>query len=152
MWKRIRKPVFVVVGLIVLALISIQFMPVDRSNPPITMDIAAPAEVNAVLRQSCYDCHSNETRWPWYSYVAPVSWIVAQHVHMGRQHFNFSTWDDYDPEDRIDIIEEMYEEAEDGEMPLPIYLKMHSDAKLTPEDLQILNQWASGASVETDSN
>ena len=135
-----------------LAFIAIQFKPVDRSNPPITMDIAAPPAVDAILRQSCYDCHSNETRWPWYSYVAPVSWLVTKDVHDGRKHFNFSTWDDYDPEDRIDIIDEMYEEAEEGEMPLPIYLKMHSDAKLTPEDLQILNQWANGALGETDSD
>ncbi|MEJ2720875.1 MAG: heme-binding domain-containing protein, partial [bacterium] len=79
--------------LIVLAVlvVAIQFVPIDRSNPPIGENINAPAAVTRILRESCYDCHSNETRWPWYAYVAPVSWMLSLHVHEGRDHLNFST-------------------------------------------------------------
>src|SRR5438874_1058331 len=76
-------------------LVAIQLVPVERTNPSATKPIEAPAEVTAVLRRSCYDCHSNETRWPWYAYVAPVSWLVADDVKDGRAKLNFSSWGDY---------------------------------------------------------
>jgi len=69
---------------------------VDRSNPPVEADLEAPAAVTAVLRTACYDCHSNETHWPWYSYVAPVSWLVARDVEEARSEFSFSRWDQLD--------------------------------------------------------
>jgi len=119
-----------------------QLVPVDRDNPPVTMDVVAPSEVKAVLRQSCYDCHSNETNWLWHSYVAPVSWLVAKDVREGREHLNFSTWDRYDAAERTDIACDAYEVSAEGEMPIPIYLITHRDAALTPEDLQILRAWA----------
>ena len=74
---------------VVAGLILIQFAPVDRSNPSVTGEVSAPDPIMAVLRNSCYDCHSNETRWPWYSRVAPLSWRIAQHVREGRGHLNF---------------------------------------------------------------
>jgi hypothetical protein len=70
--------------------ILIQLIPIRRDNPPATGSVAAPPEVMSILRRSCYDCHSNETIWPWYSRVAPVSWLVARDVHEGRRHVNFS--------------------------------------------------------------
>src|SRR5271166_3000619 len=84
------------VGVFVL----IQLVPMSMTNPPITQDVAAPAPVELILRRGCYDCHSNETRWPWYARVAPVSWLVIRDVNRGRKHVNFSTWDKYsgDPE------------------------------------------------------
>ena len=67
------------------------------NNPPVTGDITAPPDVAVVLRQSCYDCHSNETRWPWYSSVAPIAWVIAHGVERGRQELNFSEWTAYLP-------------------------------------------------------
>ena len=77
--------------------IGIQFVPVQRTNPPITGEIKAPAEVMHILRKACYDCHSNETVWPWYSYIAPISWTVESDVKAGRSDLNFSEWSDYSP-------------------------------------------------------
>ncbi len=142
MWRRIRKPVGIGAVALLAVLIAIQFVPVDRSNPPVTMDVVAPTRVRVVLRQSCYDCHSNEVKWPWYSYVAPVSWLVAKDVREGREHLNFSTWDRYTTGERSAFASEAYEEAAEGEMPLPIYLTMHGDARPTEDDMRILREWA----------
>jgi hypothetical protein len=142
MKRRLLRWLGIVLGVLLIAFIAIQFVPVDRSNPPVTMNIVAPAEVAAVLRRSCYDCHSNETVWPWYSYVAPVSWLVADDVNHGRSHLNFSTWDKYPADEQLELIEGAYEESSEGHMPLPVYLITHRDAELTPEDLRILAAWA----------
>src|SRR5688572_19601769 len=77
---------------ILLLLVAIQFVPVDRVNPPVEAEVPALANVRAILRRACYDCHSNETVWPWYSQVAPVSWLVVRDVREGREELNFSTW------------------------------------------------------------
>ena len=78
--------------LLAIVAIGIQLYPVARTNPPVTADFSGPAEVKAVLKTACYDCHSNETRWPWYSYVAPLSWLVTHDVEEGRAEFNLSAW------------------------------------------------------------
>jgi hypothetical protein len=96
-WKVLRW----VLLAIVLLLVVIQFVPVDRSNPPVTSEVPASPEARAVLRRACYDCHSNETVWPWYSKVAPVSWLVARDVHKGREELNFSTWDRYATKEQV---------------------------------------------------
>lgn len=130
---------------IVLAVfIILQFIPVDRSNPATTAGegFTAPAEVTEIVRTSCFDCHSNETVWPWYSYVAPVSWLVSSDVAEGREHFNLSHWPAYSNEEKGEIAAEMIEEIEEGEMPLGIYLIMHSEAEITKDELAILAGWA----------
>lgn len=138
----LKTLILVVVGLALVVFVGIQFKTVDRSNPPVTQVVDAPPEVMAILKRSCFDCHSNETVWPWYSRIAPISWRVAGHVDHGRKHVNFSTWDEYDAEDRADIIHESYEEAEEGHMPLPDYLRMHPEAALSAEDIEVLRIWA----------
>ena len=91
---------------LILAVIGIQFVPVNRMNPPVTGEIGAPEKVMAILHRSCYDCHSNKTVWPWYSYVAPISWLVADDVHEGRRHMNFSEWNTYNTKRRNHKIKE----------------------------------------------
>ncbi len=127
---------------LVLIAIGIQFVPVDRSNPPIEGEIAAPPEVAQILERSCYDCHSHEVRWPWYGYVAPVSWLVAYDVEEAREHLNFSRWDQYEKEEQLELVEEIWEEVEDHEMPLDIYLWLHRDAVLSEVDRQTLRGWS----------
>jgi len=73
-----------IIALLVVAFVFIQFIPVDKSNPPVIVDIPTPPEVKAILKRACYDCHSNETVWPWYSQIAPISWLLARDVHEGR--------------------------------------------------------------------
>ena len=125
-------------GLIVLA---IQVVPVDRSNPPAKLEIPAPAEVHSLLERSCYDCHSNRTQWPWYSYVAPVSWFVVDHVHDGRQDLNLTEWPAMDNEAQQFYLVEMKKMIEGDEMPLRSYLLLHWSARLSDEDRETLLAW-----------
>ncbi|MCB9891755.1 MAG: heme-binding domain-containing protein [Planctomycetes bacterium] len=127
---------------LLLVVIGIQFVPTDRSNPPVTRDVDANAEVEAILRRACYDCHSNQVRWPWYSYVAPVSWWVAHDVEEGRSHLNFSTWDRYD-EDRLQRLKnEIMDEVREGHMPPRNYVWMHGEADLSEDDIRAIVAWA----------
>lgn len=122
-----------------------QLVPVHRTNPPVEVEVPASDEVRALLRRSCYDCHSNESRWPWYSYVAPVSWLVVHDVNHAREHMDLSTWNAYDAEKQRKKLEDAWEEVEDGEMPLWTYLLLHPDARLDQKDKQLLKAWALGA-------
>lgn len=126
----------------VALLVVIQFIPAGRTNPPVTADFDGPADVAAVLRTSCYDCHSNETIWPWYSRVAPVSFFIGHHVEEGREHLNFSQWGDLAPGNRTHAVSEIQEVIAKGEMPLAGYVKMHAEAKLAPDELRSINEWA----------
>ncbi len=123
------------------ALIVIQFFPVDRSNPPVQGDIGAPADVQAILRRSCYDCHSNEARWPWYGYVAPASFLVEHDIEEGREHLNFSVWNTYPEKRRLHKLEEILEETEEGAMPPGNYVFMHGDAELSQSDIAAIRAW-----------
>jgi hypothetical protein len=131
-----------VLGGLAALLTLIQLIPVDRSNPPVEQEPAAPANVRAILERSCYDCHSNETRWPWYSYVAPASWLVAHDVREGREHLNFTTWNRYDEEEQREKIEEIWEEVEEGKMPLWYYRFVHRSSKPNDEDRAALEAWS----------
>lgn len=135
---------------VLLVLIGIQFVPVDRSNPPVEQKVDAPAPVLEVLRRACYDCHSNRTRWPWYSYVAPVSWLVADDVHEAREHVNFSTWNRYRPSKQDKIAREVWEEVEEGDMPPWQYLLLHPEARLSEADRKVLRAWAIDHGAELD--
>jgi hypothetical protein len=130
--------------LIALAIIvvGIQFIPVERTNPPVTKEIDVPVNVLSILKTSCYDCHSNETTWPWYSYVAPVSFIVAGDVNDGRKHLNFTEWDKYDEKKQSKKLEHIAEAVEEGEMPLPKYILMHKEAELDQSKIKIIKDWA----------
>ncbi len=133
--------------LLIAAFVVMQFFGIDRTNPDfdpkddfLSME-KPPADLEKLVKASCYDCHSNQTIWPWYSYVAPVSWLIEAHVIDGRDNVNLSEWGTYELEDRAYIIEEMIEEIEDGEMPFPGYDKLHPDAKLSEEQKQSLFKW-----------
>lgn len=122
----------------VIALIGIQFVPVERTNPPI---ISQPKwdslETKALAERTCFDCHSNETKWPWYSKVAPVSWLVVNDVDEGRDKLNYSEWG-VQKDGEGGEPDEMAEEVQNGEMPLPYYLITHPEARLTPAETQAL--------------
>jgi len=144
MVRRLLLGLFVAFG-------AIQFVPVERTNPPATATLDAPANVRAILERSCFDCHSHETRWPWYSRVAPVSWLVANDVSNGREELNFSTWDQYDARRAARRISDIPEEIEEGEMPLPNYLRIHPEAKVSEVELATLRSWAARyAGAESD--
>jgi len=131
----------IALGAVIAAVLIIQLIPVNRTNPPVQGEVVTPDSVHAILGRACYDCHSNETEWPWYAYVAPLSWRVADHVTEGREHLNFSTWSQYADEEQIEKLDEIWEEVEDGKMPLWDYLRMHSEARLSDQELAVLHQW-----------
>ncbi len=133
---------------LVAVLLLVQLVPAHR--PPVKGDNPAdlltnnnvPEEVAQILRGACYDCHSNETRYPWYAYVAPVKWLVADHVEEGREHLNFSDWQAMDIGDQLEALDELAEEVEEGEMPLQGYPLTHPEARLSEEQRQLLTDWA----------
>lgn len=154
MTKRTWK--FIGGGLIVL-LLGIQLGPTTApGNPPVETEVAVPDEVMRVLRQSCYDCHSHETSWPWYSNVAPAKWLVRHDVREARRGLNFSAWNRYDADRRAHKWEEVVEEVESGHMPLWYYLTLHGDARPSDADRAILVDFAraqaeaEGANGRTD--
>jgi hypothetical protein len=131
----------IVVGAVAGLAVAIQIIPVDRSNPPVEEPLPLPPEVAEIVRTSCYDCHSHETRWPWYGYVAPASWLVARDVREGRDELNLSTWTRYDAEERAENFEEMWEVIEEGEMPPWFYTPLHPGAKLSDAERAALRAW-----------
>ncbi|KUO60005.1 hypothetical protein APF79_09540 [bacterium BRH_c32] len=135
---------------LVLAIIGIQFIEVERTNPPVTDEIKAPADIMEILKKSCYDCHSNETVWPWYSKVAPVSWLVADDVEKGRKHLNFSTFESLDTSVKFKKKDEILEEVQNGEMPLDIYTLMHPTSSLEILQKAKIEKWVTGKSRMTN--
>lgn len=127
-----------------LIFIGIQFVPMDVPEDIPTKaenELQAPDEVTAVLKRACFDCHSNHTTFPWYSSVAPVSWFTKNHVAEGREHMNFSTWAAYDDEKKLKFLDKI-PKAIKSKMPLPSYLLIHKEAKLSDADKALLTQWA----------
>lgn len=108
----------------------------------ITKQLQVPANVESILKRSCYDCHSNHTVWPWYSSIAPASWLLTDDVEVGRKKMNFSEWTSLSDAKKEARLNEICEEIRSDEMPLPPYLLLHGDAKLTPEEKDILCAWA----------
>ena len=126
---------------IVLVFLAIQLVPVSRTNPPVTGEIEASGDARTLLERSCWDCHSNETVWPWYSRIAPASWLVARDVTRAREELNFSEWAGYDEGRRDHKLEEVEEQVEIGKMPLRIYLPLHPDARLSEDERRVLIEW-----------
>ncbi|MGE5189752.1 MAG: heme-binding domain-containing protein [Gemmatimonadota bacterium] len=142
MEKTVRRALPVI---LVVALAASQLVPVTRTNPPVEGEIRAPAPVRAVLRRACYDCHSRETVWPWYSRIAPASWLVAHDVSEGRAKLDFSAWDRLDAGHRAKAIRKIQKEIADGEMPPWYYGIVHRAAALSADDRAKLREWAAGA-------
>ncbi len=132
----------------VVLLLAIQLIPVNRSNPrvdpsqTIYATLQVPGDVKAVLERSCNNCHSNETSWPWYSYVAPVSWVVAHDVHQARKKMNLSEWGGYSMNKKTDKLEEICEQLTNGDMPDRKYTLIHRRARPTAKERDVVCQWS----------
>jgi hypothetical protein len=109
---------------------------------PMVGNLAMPAEVRALVKRSCADCHSNETVWPWYSYVAPVSWLVERDVRHGRDHMNLSRWPEYSLNQQEKLLADIASALKNREMPLANYALMHRDARLSDAEIDIAYRWA----------
>lgn len=145
------KTVFKVLRWIVLAgvicFIVIQFIRPAKTNPPadpgqaIESHLQVTPQVAAILDRSCNDCHSNKTRWPWYSNVAPVSWFVIDHVNEGRENVNLSEWGKYNQREVGNLLKQMCRETKAGVMPLSSYTPLHPGSKLSAGDIKTICDW-----------
>ena len=146
--KRSFKILRWLVILLAAGFVIIQFYRLPKTNPAIDPSQTIESHLNvspataAILDRSCNDCHSNKTRWPWYTNVAPVSWFVIGHVNDGRQDLNFSNWGSYDKNKQSRRLREMCEMVQDGVMPLSSYTPLHPGSKLSDEDKKALCEWA----------
>jgi hypothetical protein len=140
--KKLKK--ILMAGFIVAAVtgIAIQLVPLEKTNPPVTAGISVPPEIHDILRRSCYDCHSNETRWPWYSKIAPVSWFLVRDVNKGREHMNFSVWNNLSATGQDYLKGKIWKEVSEDEMPLFVYRLGHPDARLSDSEKELIRKWA----------
>jgi Haem-binding domain len=129
------------VGGLVLLCLGIQLVPVVRSNPPVTSEVWVPQNLRAALRTSCYSCHSNETVWPWYSRVAPISWAVARDVRLGRSKLNFSEWPAQNSDEEAFLLELIGGQLRNRLMPLRRFTLIHPEARLTDAQYDALLEW-----------
>ncbi len=137
----------ILLGLLIV-LIGIQFIQPARnqgeSRTPqdITQAVEVPADVQDIITSACYDCHSNNTEYPWYAYVNPVGWWLTGHVNDGKEELNFSEFDTYDADWKGHVLEEIAEEVEEEHMPITPYTWLHEDAQLTDAQRQSIVDWA----------
>lgn len=142
-----KKTLKIIAIVLFIAIIAIQFYRPDRINVPIVeaetlqASTEVPGDVQKILQTSCNDCHTNQTDWIWYSNFAPVSWKMVEHVEDGRRELNFSIWNTYDTKRKTRKLEEICEQVETGAMPLPSYLWLHWDARLSDDQIKILCDW-----------
>ena len=123
----------------VVAAVAIQLIGPWPTNPPV--DAARTLPTTPVFDRACRDCHSNETRWPWYSHVAPARGFVVGHVNHGRSHMNVSDWAEFTPQEADHKLATICKFSRQAKMPLPSYLLLHSEAKLTPDDIKQICDW-----------
>lgn len=131
-----------------LLLVAMQLVPVElpavepRPETDLLTAGDVPESISSLLKTSCYDCHSVESTYPWYSRVAPTSWLVAKDVREAREELNFSEWTGLPKRKKVKNLENIKDEVGEGHMPMPIYLVIHWDAKLSDEQRKQIVDWA----------
>ena len=122
--------------------IVMQFIRPDRTNIAVekSMEIQTPVEVAQIFQSACYDCHSNETKWPWYSEISPFAWVISNHVTQGRKALNFSIWENYSEEEKKEHLKDIYRTVY-AAMPLPSYIFAHEEANLTKKQRSTVRDW-----------
>ena len=132
---------------LVIFLVVAQFFPIDKTNPPVDqskdyLTIAQPpAKISTMIKDACYDCRSNEVKYPWYTSVAPLSWWIKGHIDHGREHLNFSIWGDYSEKRKKHKLEECVEFVVDTRMPLFSYIIAHPEARMSEEERAEMVAW-----------
>ncbi|PIF04906.1 MAG: cytochrome C [Arcobacter sp.] len=132
---------------IVLAIfIALQFIPAKIENPKTdpTLEIKAPTEIISIFKRSCYDCHSNKAKIPWYQSIAPASFLIKKHVDLGRKWLNFSTWEKYDEKEKDKKLKGIFRTVFIA-MPLASYITLHKEAKLSKEEIKLIRDWTGKA-------
>ena len=131
-------------GFIILIQVYPVSQPIGSTHNPndLIATTEVPDNIAVMLKTACYDCHSNETIYPWYSYVAPVKWLVYRDTRVGREELNFSNWANMSKMDQATALSDISDEVSEGDMPMKIYPIMHAEAKLSDDDRQAITDWA----------
>jgi hypothetical protein len=126
--------------------LSFQLIQVDKLNPIYDKSdqIVVPKNIMNIFKRSCWDCHSNDTIWPWYSYIAPFSWSIARNVKNGRAYLNFSIWEKYTQKEKDKKLEGIYRTIY-AAMPPKSYVRWHSEAKVSKDDINTIRKWTNKA-------
>lgn len=155
MLKKILK---ITAFVIFIGFIVIQFIRPDFTNPPVNAadtlekSTQVPENIKVILNRSCADCHSNETKYPWYSKIQPSAWFLKDHIDEGRREMNLSVWNTYEPRRKKKKFEEICEQVESKEMPLPSYLWIHGDAKMSDAEIKAVCDWTKAEISKLDIN
>lgn len=141
--KTVKKVVFW--SLVAFAII--QFIPIDRNNKPVDHKVnfvdskKTPGKISALIKGACYDCHSDETVYPKYAYIAPVSWSVKSHINEGREHINFSVWETYNADLKANMLKNVLQTLQNKTMPMPGYIVYHKEANLSEAERVLLENY-----------
>jgi hypothetical protein len=150
----VRKTAKYSLVVVLIVFVLMQFIQPKRENPAVdpaqTMQtqLNVPADIAALLDRGCKDCHSNQTVWPFYAYIAPASWLVSYDVMEGRKNFNMSEWGKYKDSKKAQKLSGIYQEVTDRSMPLPKYIPLHPEAKFTDAERSALSAWAQHEGVK----
>ena len=131
----------------IIIFLSFQLIQIDKGNPSVNKKIdynqitQTTPEIQKILKKACYDCHSNEVKYPWYSSIAPISWFIKEHVNQGKEYVNFSEYGKYNRYQKEHINSSLYRVIENKTMPLNSYLWMHKEANLSEEEYVLLLNW-----------
>jgi hypothetical protein len=148
-----KKVILYIILFLLLVFIIMQFFQPDKPREEITnnhlyLQNQVPENIQAILRTSCLDCHSDQTNYLWYHYVMPAGWMVNKHITDGKAELNLSNWGDMELLEQLTALEKICEEVENGDMPLKQYLLIHRNAKLTDEQKELLCGWTDKLSEE----
>ena len=148
-----KAAIIILVFFVIIQAVPQHLPEVTKDNPDDLIKTAnVPSEVADILRKACYDCHSNETVYPWYSHIAPVSFLVKRDTEEGREELNFSYWNKLKKSKKAKALDEIAEEVQEGEMPMGIYTNIHRDAKLTEKEKEVLINWTESYAESLFSN
>ena len=142
LWKRGFIGSAAIIGIVLLSATGISSAVSAHVPGTLPKDFGEPLQVRGIIQRACLDCHSEETSWPWYSNIPPISWQIHDDVDKGREFMNFSRWKDYSAEERRTFVAEIAHATDTQFMPPPKYLWLHRDARLSKADLDILKEWA----------
>lgn len=142
-----KNTLLVLLFVFIVLPLGIQLIPVSRDNPPVDPALALKPDpaIEPILKKACYDCHSHETIWPWYSKWAPVSWFITTNVKNGRKAMNFSTWNELNgTKERIDQLHEIKRLTSRRVMPMALYTWQHPTATLNWDEIDAIGVWVDG--------
>ena len=149
-----RKTWIIIIISIILAFAIIQFFQPAKNTvkasttSDIVFHLQIPSNVKKIIVNACYDCHSNNTHYPLYANVAPISWLLNSDIKKAKKKMNFSEWGQYDKKEQLKLLTDICDELTQGEMPLKSYVFMHSNAKLNPDQVDEICKWTEDAGEE----